>query len=271
VPNDRIRLPRLVHDRDPINETGGQMSVMYPSWGDPQTIDQIRAESDFKQLHPTMQQRVLDLIRASNGAVGLGVGFRSESEQRQLFLSRYVVDSSGSVEWDGKRWRKQNESDATAAPPGRSMHELGLAADLAGDHAWVVANSSRFSLKNFASVNDEPWHVQPVELPNSRADYERAGSPWATGTVAATNPDPAPAPVNGRRRRVEVVPGMSGQAVGQLQKLLIRLGLIQDTAANRDRFYGPATVDVIRKFQAAHGLDVDGRVGPNTWAALLAA
>jgi Putative peptidoglycan binding domain/D-alanyl-D-alanine carboxypeptidase len=239
------------------------MSVMYPSWGDPQTIDQIRAESDFKQLHPTMQQRVLDLIRGSNGAVGLGVGFRSEAEQRQLFLSRYVVDPSGPVEWDGKRWRKQNAGDATAAPPGRSMHELGLAADLAGDHAWVVANSSRFALKNFASVNDEPWHVQPVELPNSRADYEREGSPWATKA------DPAPPPPNGGRRRVEVVPGMSGRVVGQLQKLLIRLGLIQDTAANRDRFYGPATVAVIRKFQAAHGLEVDGRVGPDTWAALL--
>lgn len=241
------------------------MSVMYPSWGDPQTIDQIRGESDFKQLHPTMQQRVLDLIRASNGAVGLGVGFRSEAEQRQLFLSRYVVDPSGPVEWDGKRWRKQNAGDATAAPPGRSMHELGLAADLAGDHAWVVANSSRFALNNFASVNDEPWHVQPVELPNSRADYEREGPPWAT------NADPGPPPQKGSRRRVEVVPGMSGQVVGQLQKLLIRLGLIRDTAANRDRFYGPATVEVIRKFQAAHGLEADGRVGPNTWAALLRA
>ena len=241
------------------------MSVNYPSWGHPQTIDQISAESDFKQLHPTMQQRVLDLIKASNGAVGLGGGFRSETEQRQLFLSRYIVDQRGPVKWDGKRWRKQNAGDATAAPPGRSMHELGLAADLAGDHAWVVANSSRFALKNFASVNDEPWHVQPVDLPNSRADYERQGSPWAT------NADPGPPPQDGDRRRVEVVPGMNGRAVEQLQQLLIRLGLIRNTAANRDRFYGPATVEVIRRFQAAHGLRADGRVGPNTWAALLGA
>jgi Putative peptidoglycan binding domain/D-alanyl-D-alanine carboxypeptidase len=240
------------------------MSVMYPSWGQPQTIDQIRAASSFKQLHPTMQDRVLRLITASNGAVGLGVGFRSEGEQRQLFLSRYVVDPSGSVEWDGKRWRKKNEGDATAAPPGRSMHELGLAADLAGDHGWVVANSSRFDLKTFASVNDEPWHVQPVELPNSRADYEQLGSPWNG------NGGPTPAPQRqGGSTRVEVVPDMRGPAVGRLQQILIRLGLIKDTTANRDQFYGPATQEVIKKFQAAHGLEVDGRVGPKTWAALL--
>jgi hypothetical protein len=237
---------------------------MYPSWGQPQTIDQIRAESNFKQLHPTMQDRVIRLITASNGAVGLGVGFRSEEEQRQLFLSRYVVDPGGSVEWDGKRWRKQNESDATAAPPGRSMHELGLAADLAGDHGWVVTNSSRFDLKTFASVNDEPWHVQPVELPNSRVDYEQLGSPWKG------NSGPAAAPQrHAGSARVEVVPGMSGPAVGRLQEVLIRLGLIKDTTANRDQVYGPATQEVIEKFQADHGLEVDGRVGPKTWAALL--
>jgi hypothetical protein len=240
------------------------MSVMYPSWGNPQTIDQIRAESNFKQLHPTMQDRVIRLITASNGAVGLGVGFRSEEEQRQLFLSRYVVDPSGSVEWDGKRWRKKNESDATAAPPGRSMHEIGLAADLAGDHDWVVANSARFDLKTFASVNDEPWHVQPVELPNSRADYEEMGSPWSGNASPAAAPHAASG-----SRRVEVVPGMRGAAVGELQKVLIRLGLINDTPGNRDEFYGAATQEVIEKFQADHGLEVDGRVGPKTWAALL--
>jgi peptidoglycan hydrolase-like protein with peptidoglycan-binding domain len=79
---------------------------------------------------------------------------------------------------------------------------------------------------------------------------------------------PAPQRASGTAR-VEVVPGMRGPAVGQLQAALIRRGLIKDTAANRDQFYGPATQDVIEKFQADHGLTVDGRVGPKTWAALL--
>jgi peptidoglycan hydrolase-like protein with peptidoglycan-binding domain len=113
-------------------------------------------------------------------------------------------------------------------------------------------------------VNDEPWHVQPVELPNSRADYEQLGSPWKG------NSGPAPAPQRQPgSARVEVVPGMRGPVVGQLQEVLIRLRLIKDTAANRDQFYGAATQEVIEKFQAEHGLEVDGRVGPKTWAALL--
>jgi hypothetical protein len=246
---------------------------MYPTWGSPKTIDQIRGDASFKQLHPTMQDRVIELIKASKGAVGLGVGFRSEDEQRQLFLSRYLVDSNGPVQYDGKRWRKKRASDADAAPPGRSMHELGLAADLAGDHAWVVANSSRFALKHFAFVNDEPWHVQPFELPNSRSDYEQIGSPWkGNGHVGSSTPNgngTGNGDGRGSASRLEIVPGMRGPVVLELQEVLIRLGLVKDTVANRDQFYGPKTQKIIRKFQKDHGLKVDGRVGPKTWAALL--
>ncbi len=247
------------------------MSVMYPSWGSPKTIDQIRSDSSFKRLHPTMQDRVIELIQASKGAVGLGVGFRSEDEQRQLFLSRYVVDPHGPVQHDGKRWRKKRASDADAAPPGRSMHELGLAVDLAGDHAWVVANSSRFALKHFAFVNDEPWHVQPFELPNSRSQYEQAGSPWK-GNGHAGTPSPngnGGGGGGGGGARLEIVPGMRGPVVSELQEVLIRRRLIKDTVANRDQFYGRRMQKIIRKFQKDHGLKVDGRVGPKTWAALL--
>ncbi len=30
----------------------------------------------------------------------------------------------------------------------------------------------------FADVNNEPWHVQPVELPKGRQQYEQQGSKW---------------------------------------------------------------------------------------------
>jgi hypothetical protein len=60
------------------------------------------------------------------------------------------------------------------------MHEIGLAADLIGDIGWLQANAGRFGLKTFADVNNEPWHVQPAELPNSRRDYESSGSAWGS-------------------------------------------------------------------------------------------
>lgn len=238
------------------------MAVVYPTWGSPQTIEKLCASSSFVQMHPTMQERVKELIEASEGRVGLGIGFRSEAQQRAMFLDRYVVDDHGQTVWDGRRWSKKSPNLATAAPPGRSMHEIGLAADLTGDHAWVVSNSSRFALNNFAFVNNEPWHVQPFELPNSRSQYELAGSPWKTRS-------PTVEPVPGGIPPVEVVPEMRGPFVGQLQGVLINLGLISDTVANRDEYYGPATQKVVKAFQLSKGLKDDGKVGPKTWAALL--
>jgi hypothetical protein len=248
------------------------MARTYPSWrGRLLTIDEICADSSFQRLHATMQARTRELIEASDGKVGLGVGFRSETDQRAMFLSRYVVDPHGPVQFEGQRWRKARESDATAAPPGRSMHEIGLAVDLAGDHAWVVANSSRFALKHFAWVNDEPWHVQPFELPNSRRQYEKDGAPWkdATSVVVGSRDPGAQPPPAVDIPTLEVLSGMRGPVVGQLQDVLIRLGLIRDCVANRDEFYGAATLAVVIRFQESNGLRGDGRVGPKTWAALL--
>jgi len=134
------------------------------------------------KMHPTMQQRVDQLIAASGGKVGIGTGYRSKAEQETMFRSRYrktssAVDSNGKKnwEWDGSYW--EHVSGAQAAPPGRSMHEIGLAADLTGDLAWVTANAARFGLKHFDSMG-EPWHVQPSELPNGRTEYEKQGRPW---------------------------------------------------------------------------------------------
>jgi hypothetical protein len=134
------------------------------------------------KMHPTMQQRVDQLIAASGGKVGLGTGYRSKAAQETMFRSRYrktssPVDAEGKKnwEWDGSYW--EHVSGAQAAPPGRSMHEIGLAADLTGDMSWVTANAARFGLKHFESMG-EPWHVQPSELPNGRTEYEKQGRPW---------------------------------------------------------------------------------------------
>jgi hypothetical protein len=248
------------------------MSDTYPVYGGQRaTLAQIQARDTFQRLHPTLQQRVSEMIVGSGGTVGFGEGFRSEETQKQMFLSRYVLDPNGKVRWNNQRWT--HAKGATAAPPGRSMHELGLAADLVGDMAWVVANANRFALNHFARVNDEPWHVQPFELPNSRRQYEQIGSPWKGTTPATPGPAPKTEPGTAGDDQPDippsVTPGMRGPVVGQLQDVMIRRGLIADTPGNRDEFYGDGTQKVIRQFQADHGLVVDAKVGPKTWGALL--
>jgi len=121
--------------------------------------------------------------------VTIGQGFRSRSDQQTMFLSRYskTSDKTG-IFWQGSYWKK-HAGVPDAAPPGLSMHELGLAADLRfaskQDEEWVQRNASRFGLKTFGSVNNEPWHVQPAELPNSRRKYEEGGATWGRPPGAA--------------------------------------------------------------------------------------
>ena len=142
----------------------------------------------FTQLHPKMRDRVARML-ADNPKVGFGNGVRSSSKQREMFMSRYrktdreTTNGRKNVYWDGSYW--EHVSGPAAAPPGRSMHEIGLAVDLTGDFDWVVKNAHKYGLKHFGGVNNEPWHVQPEELPNSRAAYEESGAPWGRGVSSA--------------------------------------------------------------------------------------
>lgn len=159
---------------------GNSQNMTIPTYGKPTTLGALEGNSSFSKLHPKMKDRLKRLFIASGGRVGFGGGTRDPAQQRQLFLSRYTptTEKTG-IEWEGKYWKKK-DGVAAAAPPGRSMHEIGLAADLVGDMDWLARNAEKFGLKTFGAVNDEPWHVQPTELPNSRRDYEKGGATWGS-------------------------------------------------------------------------------------------
>lgn len=143
------------------------------------TLNDIKSNPKFQKLHPQLRDRLAKLMVASGGRVGFGGGWRSSSEQKSLFLSRYTpTDEVTDIQWNGQYYK--HTSGDPAAPPGRSMHEIGLAADLTGDMAWLRENAHRFGLKHFGNVNGEDYHVQPSELPESRRMYEKAGAPWGT-------------------------------------------------------------------------------------------
>lgn len=157
----------------------------------PANVNSARNSASFKKLHPKMQTRLLKMM-SDNPNVRFGNGVRSADEQRRMFLSRYrktnkEYDDKGNknVMWEGSYY--EHVSGHAAAPPGRSMHEIGLAADLDGDLDWVVANASKYGLKHFANVNNEPHHVQPSELPNSRSQYEKGGAGWGHGPADAVS------------------------------------------------------------------------------------
>ncbi len=157
-------------------------------------------DPNWNKMDKRMQQRLRIMFANSGGQVRWekGGGWRSTERQRQMFLERYRPDPNGSITWNGQKWK--HVSGAAAAPPGRSYHEIGLAADLGGPgvgNGWLKKNARRFGLKEFSSVNDEPWHVQLIELPNGRSSYDQGAD---TGAAGASVTDTVPAesgPVSG--------------------------------------------------------------------------
>lgn len=138
-----------------------------------ETMNQLNQKESFSKMSASMKDRVARMVAASGGRVGFGQGYRSPQAQEQMFRARYrktnsATDANGKKNWfwEGSYW--EHVSGPAAAPPGKSMHGIGLAADLTGDMNWIMQNASKFGLKHFGnSSTKEPWHVQPAEMPDN--------------------------------------------------------------------------------------------------------
>lgn len=137
-----------------------------------------KSEKHLARLNPRFAARVRKMLEA-NPRLYIGGGSRTSAEQKALFLSRYEpTDEKTDIKWNGKYWKKKNPNLADAAPPGVSMHEIGMAADIHGDDGWLTKHAAEYDLVNFANVNNEPWHVQPREFNKGQWEYRQAGAPW---------------------------------------------------------------------------------------------
>lgn len=173
----------------PGGDPDGVNGPATPSTPMPKNVSSAAAKTSFNNLNGQFKERLTRML-SDNPNVTFGEGVRSSDAQRTMFLSRYARTNSPTNangeknwEWDGSYW--EHKRGYAAAPPGRSMHEIGLAADLGGDLDWVVANAHKYGLKHFKDVNGEAHHVQPTELPNGRSAYEKAGAIWGHGPVGA--------------------------------------------------------------------------------------
>ena len=105
-------------------------------------------QGEVNGLNAQFNSSLQRLIADSGGKVKIGSGYRSYAEQDKLY----------------KDWLAGKPGQAKAAPPGKSNHNHGLAADLqyadANARAWVHANASKYGL--VFPMSYEPWHIEPI-------------------------------------------------------------------------------------------------------------
>jgi hypothetical protein len=123
--------------------------------GEMLTWDEMMTRSTVYNLHPELLRRFRALIEAA-AAEGVPLGV-------------------------GTGWRVQPSPPPPGfADPGNSWHEscpcapvsaTALAIDTVPDVSWgwMEANCAAYGLRTFRDVNDEPWHLQPVEIPAGRS------------------------------------------------------------------------------------------------------
>lgn len=236
----------------------------------------------YERLEDEFARRLLAAMDASIAAgtpFGIGSSLRREEQQLSLFLSRHhEVKIGGCCVYNGKRWRL-NRGAAHAAPPGRSMHEdttlpTGecLATDTVGKSGWewLKVHAAEYGLRSFWNVNNEPWHVQPIDVSASRRLFEARRwkeyplkvwtLPGATDDVPPVQVVEAPTPTI-RLRRVN-----NRAEVRELQALCNFYGW-RDAYGREllvDGDYGAKSYQACRTMQRALKVPVDGVYGPMT-------
>ena len=147
------------------------------------TLEQMARQPIVAGMDPEFQRRVFAMMEHAAGvgkSLGIGGAKRSSASQLAGFLQRHdVVKIGGCCKYQGKRYALK-KGRAHMAPPGLSYHEETtpdgkcLAADMIGDLGWMKANCGLFGLREFSKVGNEPWHVQPSEIPGARSGYKPA-------------------------------------------------------------------------------------------------
>jgi len=137
---------------------------------------------------------------APGGGITINSGYRSPERQAELYaaaLKKYGSEAAA------RKW---------VAPPGKSNHNRGAAADLGYANPdvekWAHANAAQYGL-NYR-MGHEPWHIemidgQPTVVPDAGADP----------TTMAGGPPGAPPPPMGFGERLFKGMGGGGQAQPQ--------------------------------------------------------
>lgn len=209
--------------------------------------------------------------------------YRSYDAQKSGFLQRYQLEpvvGTSTKTFEGKTWYLK-KGMAMLATPGKSQHNLGLAVDIssAGEKKrldWLIKNVVKFGF-SWEVVPSEPWHIRYTEgdaVPQAVKDWialnPKASSPFGSTSDQKIAAEVKQNPVSDAiKLDIQSSPILSypnkGKDVKKLQNILSKKGF----PAGADGDFGRLTESMVKKFQEANKLPVNGVVDADTWAALL--
>lgn len=119
---------------------------------------------------------------------------------------------------------------------------------------WTPAVSQSWRKYNGVNPHDKHTHVS---VKASKPLYDLT-IPWDLSVPVTSQPVPLPQPVKTDRPLLKR--GSKGQEVRNIQ-LLLKIKVDGD--------FGSKTEKAVKAFQSGSGLNADGKIGPDTWVALL--
>ena len=162
-----------------VRAAGGEASPRVASLGAPGARAGVEGAQGIAKsgtanvagLDGSFAGKLRDFARDAPDGISVFSAYRSPAHQARLFAQ--AVRKYGSVA-AARKW---------VAPPGGSMHNRGLAADLRfaspAARAWAHANAAKYGLH--FPMGHEPWHIEPLGA-------------RGRGAVAAPRQMPGPAP-----------------------------------------------------------------------------
>ncbi|MEV0093441.1 serine/threonine-protein kinase [Streptomyces sp. NPDC050738] len=169
-------------------------------------------------------------------------------------------------------------ASSASAPVGAKESQAGGSSELGGSEVGATPSASgRKTPDGAASSTPKPGASgsgagAPSAKATRRTSAPTRGATASTSTKPAPKPTPKPTPAwisqcTYYSGTVQTEAGDKGQRVVQVQCMLTKRGYSVGSSGV-DGDFGADTTAAVKRFQSARGLEVDGQVGPNTWAAL---
>jgi peptidoglycan hydrolase-like protein with peptidoglycan-binding domain len=221
------------------------------------TWSEMMTKATVNRLHSEVQRRLLALIYYAytvNVPLGVGTGWRVQPDPPPPGFAL-----------PGNSWHE--------SCPVKPTSSSALAIDTVPNISWnwMEAWCGHFGFRTFRFIGNEPWHIQPIEIPASRR-FATTLPPlyrWEFPDLPAwpTPPSP-PSPsgvfsVEGYRKTVKQ--GSTGKMAKMCQQ---QMNLIAGQGVVEDGNFGSQSVAALKNIQAVLGVPADGICGQQTWQAM---